>query len=151
MRSHVFQVHSLLFQELEGFINVLQAMDAHPSLSWFGLEGKRGRKTNVTVNGRKQVLDFNRGRWVTHIANCQAAILYAFVFQIQGPLCIWQGIHPRLVLACQTHGGITNTPDLCCTCWAANSIGLSECFPCLLPSFFPPSLFTHYLEDKSFR
>lgn len=44
MRSHVFQVHSLLFQELEGFINILQAMDTHPSLSWFRLEGKREKK-----------------------------------------------------------------------------------------------------------
>lgn len=45
VRSHVFQVHSLLFQELEGFVHILQAMDAHPSFSWFRLEGKSKNKS----------------------------------------------------------------------------------------------------------
>lgn len=90
MRSHVFQVHSLLFQELQGFINILQAMDAHPSFSWFGLEGTKEKKSMYycSLTKNKKHGNFSPIRWVVHEAHCRPPTLHALVLHIRPPVYI---------------------------------------------------------------
>lgn len=41
MRSHVLQMNPLLLQKLQSLVNVLQAVDAHTTLRWLGLQTDR--------------------------------------------------------------------------------------------------------------
>lgn len=44
MWAHVFKMDFLLLKKLQGFINILKAVDAHAALSWFWLKWTAKRR-----------------------------------------------------------------------------------------------------------
>lgn len=44
VRAHVLQVDSLLLQELQRFVHVLQTVDPHSAFGWLGLQRGRGQR-----------------------------------------------------------------------------------------------------------
>lgn len=59
MRAHVLQVDFLLFEELQGFINILQAVDTHTAFGgfwlWEAAEKGKYRLTSVNTSDEKRL------------------------------------------------------------------------------------------------
>lgn len=64
MGAHVLKMDSLLLQELKSLVNILQTVDAHPSLSGFRLETREERWRHFIQKGRGTTLNHTRLSWL---------------------------------------------------------------------------------------